>query len=75
MYEAQIKTVKLKFAKHLAKIRKEKGLTKEDFSYLLDVQREHIAKVETAMRNLSFDKLILTSIVLNLPLKDLFDFE
>ncbi len=74
MYKTEIKEIKYKFARNLAKIRKSKNLTQENLAELIGVYREHIAKVETGKRNLSFDKIILTSIVLKIELKDLFKF-
>lgn len=73
MYKTEIQEIKYKFARNLAKIRKSKNLTQEEFAELLGVYREHIGKVETGKRNLSFNRIILISIVLNIELKELFD--
>ncbi len=74
MYKEEIEQLKIKFGKKLNFLRNSKDLTQEQLSLLIAVHREHIAKVETARRNLSFDKLFLLSIKLNIPLKEFFDF-
>ncbi len=74
MNKEEINYLKIKFGRQLKFLRNSKKLTQEQLSEIIDVQREHIAKVETAKRNLSFDKLYLLSVKLNIPLKDFFDF-
>jgi len=74
MYKEEINHLQMKFGRKLTFLRKSKKLTQEQLSEIINVQREHIAKVETAKRNLSFDKLYLLSVKLNIQLKDFFDF-
>ena len=57
-----------------AKFRKEKGLTQNQLSEILDISREHLAKIETAKRGISLSLIFEISKALNVPEKDLFDF-
>ena len=41
---------------------------------ILDISREHLAKIETAKRAVSLDLLMKISEVLNIKVKDLIDF-
>ncbi len=60
---------------HIKNLRNERKLSQNAFSELLCVYREHYAKVETRKRNLTLKLLFRISISLNIPLKDLFDFD
>ena len=64
MHETEM--VKKIWIKELVKTRKEKGYTQEKFAELLDLSREHIAKIETGKRNLSLDKFISALIILGI---------
>ncbi|MCD7779128.1 MAG: helix-turn-helix transcriptional regulator [Candidatus Gastranaerophilales bacterium] len=44
---------------HIREIRKQKNLTQEELSELLNVYREHIAKIETRKRNLTLKLLCI----------------
>lgn len=63
------------FGKNIAKYRKAKGLTQNQLADLLDISREHLAKIETAKRGISINLLFRLSEVLSTPEKDFFDFE
>ncbi len=52
---------------NIAKYRKQKNLSQNQLAELVDVSREHIAKVETARRNMSMDLLFNISSALNIP--------
>ena len=52
---------------NIAKYRKQKNLSQNQLAELVDVSREHIAKVETARRNMSMDLLFNISSVLDIP--------
>ena len=58
----------------IAKLRNERNFTQEKFSEMIDISREHLAKIETAKRSVSLDLLILIAEKLNVKVKDLIDF-
>lgn len=60
--------------KNIAKYRKAKGLTQNQLSDILDVSREHLAKIETAKRGISLGLIFEISKALDIPEKDLFNF-
>ena len=60
---------------NIAKYRKQNNLTQNQLADLVDVSREHIAKVETARRNMSMNLLFNISSALNIPEYKFFIFE
>ena len=66
MYETEVEIIKKIWIKQIVKTRKEKGYTQEKFAELLDLSREHIAKIETGKRNLSLEKFISALIILGI---------
>ncbi len=60
--------------RNIARIRKEKGYSQNELSELLNVSREHLAKIETAKRGLSLKLLFKLNEVLNVPESAFFDF-
>lgn len=64
-----------KFANHLKKLRKEKGLVQDDFSNLQDISRSTISMVETAKTDITLSKLKIIADRLGVSPKDLLDFE
>ena len=60
---------------NIAKYRKQKRLSQNQLAELVDVSREHIAKVETARRNMSMNLLFNISSALNIPEYKFFIFE
>ncbi len=60
--------------KNIAKYRKAKKLSQNAFAEIVDVSREHIAKVETAKRYLSLSLLFRTANALNVTEMELFEF-
>lgn len=68
--------IKLKlFGKNIAKYRKERNLTQNKLAEMLDVSREHLAKIETAKRGISINLLFKLSEILDVAEKHFFDFE
>ena len=61
--------------KNIQKCRKEKSLSQNQLAELLDISREHLAKIETAKRCISLKLLFKLADTLNIPEKDLFNFE
>ena len=69
------KTTKiLQLGRNIFTKRKEKGLSQNQLAEKLDISREHLAKIETAKRCVSLGLLIDISEVLDIPVKDFFDF-
>ena len=52
---------------NIAKYRKLKNLSQNNLAELVNVSREHIAKVETARRNMSMNLLFNLSSALDVP--------
>ena len=64
-----------KFGRNIAKYRKLRKLTQNQFAELLDISREHLAKIETAKRGISINLLFKMSEVLSISEKELFNFK
>ena len=63
----------LLLGRNIAKYRKLKGLTQNDLAEILDISREHLAKIETAKRGISINLIFKLCEVLKISEKDLFD--
>lgn len=61
--------------KNIQKFRKNKNLSQNQLAELLDISREHLAKIETAKRCISLKLLFKLSEKLGVSEKDLFDFD
>ncbi len=61
--------------RNIAKYRKEKKLTQQLLAEKLNITREHLAKVETAKKNMSIDLLFSLSRVLDVPETNFFNFK
>ncbi len=64
----------IKFGKNIAKYRKAKYLSQNALAEILNVSREHLAKVETAKRGISIELLFKLAEVLEIDEKQLFEF-
>lgn len=62
-------------AKNIKHYRKQKGLSQNELAELLNISREHLAKLETTKRCISLKLLFKLSDALNVSLKDLFTFD
>ena len=62
------------FGKNIAKFRKAKKLTQNQLADILDISREHLAKIETAKRGVSINLLFRLSEALDVSEKDFFEF-
>ena len=67
----QKKEVYKQIGRDIARIRKEKGLTQEDFAELMDKSWSYVAKLETGAQNFSVGKLIDIAEYLNVDYKTL----
>ena len=65
----------IQLGKNIAKVRKAKHLSQNSLADMLDISREHLAKIETAKRGISIHLLFELCDVLEVPVKKLFDFE
>ena len=65
----------IKLGRNIAKARKRKDLSQNELADLLNISREHLAKLETAKRRISIKLLFQLADVLDTTEKDLFDFE
>ena len=65
----QKKEVYKQIGRNIARIRKEKGLTQEDFAELMDKSWSYVAKLETGAQNFSVGKLIDIAEYLNVDYK------
>ena len=61
--------------KKIKKIRKEKNLTQQKLAEKVGVGLNFLGKIEVAYAKPSFETIIKIAHVLEVPLKDLFDFE
>lgn len=61
--------------KNIQRFRKEKNLSQNELAELLDITREHLAKIETAKRFISLKLLFKLADTLEIPEKFLFDFD
>ncbi len=64
----------IKLGKNIQKARKEKELSQNELADLLDISREHLAKIETAKKRISLKLLFKLSDKLNIKEEKLFDF-
>ena len=60
---------------NIKKYRKQKKLSQNQLAEILDFSREHIACIETGKEFISLRKLFLLADVLEIPVKDFFDFD
>lgn len=61
--------------KNIKKARKQKGLSQNELAEILDISREHLAKVETAKRFVSLQLLFKICELLEIEEKELFEFD
>ena len=61
--------------KNIQMARKKNNLSQNELAELLNISREHLAKIETAKRCISLKLLFRLAEMLKIQEKDLFDFE
>ncbi len=59
---------------NIARIRKNRNYSQNELAELLDISREHLAKIETAKRRISLKLLFKISEILNVSEKEIFDY-
>lgn len=67
-------TKSLQLGRNIAKARKDKGISQNQLANLVNVSREHIAKIETGKRCVSIKLLFEICEKIGIPEKDLFEF-
>ena len=65
----------IKLGKNIQNARKIRKLSQNELAEMLNISREHLAKIETAKRKISLGLLFCLCNVLNVEEKDLFDFD
>ncbi len=60
--------------RNIFSVRRDRGFSQNALAEILDISREHLAKIETAKRTLSLDLLIRIADALNVKVRDLIDF-
>ncbi len=61
--------------KKIAELRNQRGLTQDKLAELVNYSTNHIAKLESARTNPSYELILNLANALNVELKDLFDFK
>ena len=64
----------LQLGRNIYKLRKEKGFSQNTLAEMLEISREHLAKIETAKIYVSLGLLFDIAEKLDVPIKDFFDF-
>ena len=65
----------IKLGKNIQNARKIRKLSQNELAEMLNISREHLAKIETAKRKISLGLLFSLCDILNVEEKDLFDFD
>lgn len=63
-----------KFGQRVRYLRKEKGLTQEQLSFEIDADNSYIANIENAHRDIPLSRVQKIAKVLDISLKEFFDF-
>lgn len=69
-----MKSTKTLLGNRIREIRKAKGLTQEQLAELVDIEQKHVSRIELGKNAPTVDRLDQLSKVLNVPLRDFFDF-
>lgn len=64
-----------KLGQQIARIRKDKGLTQIKLSYMCDIERANLARIEAGNTNPTFLTLLSLAKALEIPLIELIDIE
>ncbi len=63
-----------KLGEIIKKFRREKNLSQEDLADKIDIDRSYMGFIERGERNVTLEKIMRISKVLNVKIRDLFDF-
>lgn len=64
-----------RFAKHLKKLRIQKGFSQQEFADMANLDKKTIQRIERGKMNPSLDTLLSLSNAMEIKLKELMDFE
>jgi len=65
--------MKVAIGERIAKLRKAKDLSQQEFSYEAEIERSYLTHVEKGRKNISVDTLMKITKALGISLKDFFD--
>ena len=65
--------IKVAIGERIAKLRKAKELSQQEFSYEAEIERSYLTHVEKGRKNISIDTLMRITKALGISLKDFFD--
>lgn len=68
-------SIKQKFGKRIRELRKSNGLTQEKLAELIGMETPNVSKMENGLHFPQLENLKKLSLIFNIELKDLFDFE
>jgi transcriptional regulator with XRE-family HTH domain len=69
-----VSTLRKQFGKKLRSIRKSKDMTQEQFAELLEISVDFLSLIERGLNAPSFESIETFSLILGIPVRDLFDF-
>jgi len=61
--------------KNISKIRRKRGLTTKELGYQCDIEKSNLIPIEKGRINITIQTLVKIANALDIPLKDLMDFE
>lgn len=64
-----------KFGKHVQKIRNERGISQADLAFSCGMEISQISRLERGLLNTGISNIFLIAKYLDIPVKELFDFE
>ena len=73
-HTSSVSTLRRQFGKKLRSIRKRRGMTQQQFAETLDISIDFLSLVERGLNAPSFESIEAFSIILGIPVRDLFDF-
>ena len=65
--------MKVAIGERIAKLRKAKNLSQQQFSYDAEIERSYLTHVEKGRKNISVETLLKITKALDISLKDFFD--
>ena len=65
--------MKVAIGERIAKLRKAKELSQQEFSYEAEIERSYLTHVEKGRKNISIETLMKITKALGISLKDFFD--
>lgn len=69
-----MKTTKILLGERIRELRKNRGLTQDQFAELIEVEQKHVSRIELGKSFPTIERLEKISQALNVPLRDIFDF-